>query len=99
MNPWGKGQADSSIRWGAKAWRLAAVASEEKLLAAIDILQMYLAKNQESTEKKSRLRSTSHTPSSETQLDDGRRRISRRAKAKVFFNGLATLSEMDPKFF
>ena len=60
---------------------------------------MYLAKNQESTEKKSRRRSTSHSPSSETQLADDRRRINRRAKAKVFFDGFATLSEMNPKFF
>jgi len=60
---------------------------------------MYLAKKQESTEKKSRRRSTSYSPSSETQLADGRRRISRRAKAKIFFDGLATLFEMNPKFF
>ena len=60
---------------------------------------MYLAKNQERTEKKLRLRSTSHSPSSETQLYDGRRLIRRRAKAKVFFDGLVTLSEMNPKFF
>ena len=78
---------------------MAAVASEEKLLATIDILWMYLAKNQESTEKKLRRRATSNALSSETQLADGRRLMRRRAEAKVFFDGFATLSETNPKFF